>query len=448
MAKGPQTLVIQDKDRYLSAFEDLEKGVRQEPDWMDSLRKNAFSRFFDLGFPTVRNEEWKYTNVEPIARTPFRFVFEPTAGGLNARDLEPFLFRNEKWSRLVFVDGFYSRELSLLSRLPAGVIAGNLREAMVKHSALIQPYLARLIPFDKNGFIALNTAFIHDGAFVFLPEGTVLQEPLHLLFISTSREGKNISQPRNLLVGGKKTKAVVIESYVSLGEDVHFTNGVTEIVLNEGARMDHYKIQRESRNAFHIGTTQVELAQKSFYASASITLGGALARNTLSVRLGAEGAGCVLNGLYLADGNQHIDNTTFIDHLKPGGTSHQLYKGILAGQSTGVFAGKIFVRKDAQKTDAHQTNKNLLLSDQAHADTKPQLEIAADDVKCTHGAAVGQLDENAIFYLKSRGIPQEKARNLLTYGFASEMIHLIQLEPVREELDSLVLERLKAGELK
>jgi len=274
----------------------------------------------------------------------------------------------------------------------------------------------------------------------------VLQAPIHLLFVSSAPGNATLSQPRNLIVLGAGSQATVVETYAGLSDEVYFTNVVTEIVLGDNASLDHYKLQEEGARAFHIALTQVHHGRESRFTSHSIALGAALARNDVRALFATEGSECTLNGLYMATGKQHLDNRTLIDHQSPRCTSRELYKGVLDGQSRGVFSGRVLVRHDAQKTDASQTNKNLLLSDEALVDTKPQLEIFADDVKCAHGAAVGQLDEDALFYLRSRGIGQEAAKSLLTYAFASEMVNLIPLAPLRSRVRELVTSRLPEWE--
>ena len=433
------------KDNYLSAFT---KGTdRKAPAWINQTRKSAINRFRELGFPTTREENWKYTNVGPIAETPFKFVSEFSPHGISIGQIKPFLF-SENWPRLVFVNGVYSKELSSNPVSENGLKVVNLEPILNSDSKLIEPYFARYARYEQNGFTALNTAFFQDGAFIYLPEGKTVKKPIHLLFISSDQEDKVASYPRVLIVAGKNSKAAIIESYVSIGNVASFTNAVTELVIGEGASVDHYKIQNENQNAFHIGTTQVHQEQDSKFLSSSISTGARIARNNLSVGLEGEGAECHLRGLYFASGEQHVDNTTLIDHPKPHGTSRQLYKGIVGGKATAVFSGKIFVHKNAVRTDAEQTNKNLLLSEKATADTKPQLEILNDDVKCTHGAAVGQLDEEAVFYLKTRGIGEERARKLLSYGFANEVVEQMGVEGVRSELSRQLvgqLERLSNG---
>ncbi|PYV03203.1 MAG: Fe-S cluster assembly protein SufD [Acidobacteria bacterium] len=348
-------------------------------------------------------------------------------------------------TQLVFLNGHFSQELSSPGKLPEGVKAGSLASALDSDGGLLEEHLARYASYRRNAFTALNTAFVEDGAFVYLPKDAVVKEPIHLLFLSTASKDPAVCHPRNLIVAGSSAQATVIESYAGLEGGVYFTNAVTEIVTGEQSRIDHTRLQRESERAFHVATMEVSQHRDSAFASRSISIGGKLVRNDLNVLLNGEGCDCTLDGLYFAGGEQHVDNHTTIDHAKPHCSSRELYKGILDGKSTGVFNGKIIVRKDAQKTDARQTNNNLLLSEESLINTKPQLEILADDVKCTHGATIGQLDEEALFYLRTRGIGDAAARSLLTYAFASEIIGRIRIQPIQCRLDLLLSRSLSKG---
>ena len=435
--------VAQELAGYLSDFEQFEKdGATGAASWVHQLRTAAIARFAELGFPTTRHEEWKYTPVAPIAKVPFtRLGHEGPV--LLSGALERLGFGLSEGARLVFVNGRYSEEFSSLRALPGGVRMGSLASALAADSERIQPHLARYARYQDHAFVALNTAFIEDGAFLNVPAGKVVGDPIHLLFISTARGTATASHPRNLIVVGNNSQVTIVETYVGIDTAVYFTNAVTEIVVGENAALDHYKLQRESEEAFHVATLQVHQARNSTVASHSIALGGALVRNDVNVILDGEGGECTLDGLYMTTGQQHVDNHTRIDHARPHGLSRQLYKGILDGQSRGVFSGKIVVHPAAPKTDAKQTNKNLLLSGDALIDTKPQLEINNNDVKCTHGSTIGRLDEESIFYLRSRGIGEEMARDLLTYAFASEIINRIRGEPLRATLENLVVTRLQ-----
>ena len=432
-------------ETYLQAFDLFERnGSAQDPPWAHKLRKAAISRFNDLGFPTARrgNEEWKYTDVRSLATTPFQILPSSVPAKLTVQDLKRFDFGQSDWSRLVFVDGSYDESLSFLSPLPTGVKVSNLSEAMMSSGGLLEEHLGHHAEYEANAFTALNTAFIHDGAFVYIPDAIEVNEPILLLFLSTSRDQGTMSQPRVFLLTGKNSKVSIIESYETLSDNQYFTNSVTEIVIGAGSVVEYYKFQRQSHEAFHITNTHVVQARDSSFSSVNIDLGGGLVRNNLNLLMGDEGSACILNGLYMLTGSQHVDNQVIIDHAKPYTTSRELYKGILDGKSRSVFHGSIIVREGAIKVDARQEDKNLLLSDQAEADTKPAFWIYCDDVKCAHGAACGQLDEDALFYLTSRGISEQDARTLLTHGFVVEVIDSIINKPFRDHVEDLVQMKL------
>jgi Fe-S cluster assembly protein SufD len=440
--------VMEAKDVYLANFGAFEKRLPDKrPAWLDRLRGTAIDRFAEVGLPTLRDEEWRFTNLAPLARVPFKpaSVFGLDADGV--RELERAGFDAGPCCRLVFVNGRYAPKLSAAESLPATVVVDSLAAVLKSHPNRVEPYLGRHASIDEHPFVALNTAFIEDGAFVSIPRGQVVETPIHLVFVSTARDEPAVSHPRNLILADVNSQATIIESYIGLGQDLYFTNPVTELVAAENAVIDHYKLQRESLESFHIATLQIALDRSTNVSDHAITLGGALVRNDINAVLGGEGCECTLNGLYLASGRQLVDNHTRIDHAKPHGTSHELYKGILDDQARGVFNGRIYVHPDAQKTDAKQTNKTLLLSTGALIDTKPQLEIYADDVKCTHGATIGQLAEEAIFYLRSRGIGRDEARSLLTYAFANDIIGRIKVAAVRAQLEGVLLasQHLPAG---
>jgi Fe-S cluster assembly protein SufD len=425
------------------------------PKWLQSLREHGLARFEALGFPTTKNEDWHFTSVAPIAEQLFQLAVpaaEPadrressrrkadavSALGVRPADIERFGFGETAWHTLVFLNGVYTPDLSTAS---GEVVVGSLAHAIDAGNPVVERYLGRIAGFDRHAFTALNTAFVRDGALIeVLPDADVA-EPIHLVFVS---EGDRVSHPRNLIIAGRHSRATIVESYVSLREGTYFTNAVTEIVVGEGAHLDHYKIQRESENAFHVGTLQAKQEANSQFHSFSFAVGGSLARTNIYTALDGDAATCTLNGLYLTDGTQHIDNQTSIEHIAPNCPSHEVYKGVLDGRSHGVFNGKVYVHPEAQKTDGKQSNNNLLLSPQARVDTKPQLEIFADDVKCTHGATVGRLDDVAMFYLNSRGIGPERARTLLTYAFAADVLESIELPAVKNALEKLVLSRFSA----
>ena len=406
------------------------------PDWLQTLRKQGLARFEALGYPTTKNEDWHFTNVAPIAERAFRRAVSSSRVSLG--DLDRFKFGESGWHTLVFVNGVFSEDLSSYAGLGGTVRVASLARAIKSGSEVVQRNLGKVAKFEQHTFTALNTAFISDGAFIELQPDAVVEKPIHLLFVS---DGDGVSHPRNLVVAGRHSRAVVIESFVSVRDSEYFTNAVTELVVGDGAHIDHYKIQRESESAFHVGTVQAREARDSQLHSFSFATGGSLARTNIYTTLDGNAATCTLNGLYLTDGTQHIDNQTSIEHIAPNCPSHEVYKGVLDGRSHGVFNGKVYVHPEAQKTDGKQSNNNLLLSPSARVDTKPQLEIFADDVKCTHGATVGRLDEVAMFYLNSRGIGRETARTLLTYAFAADVLETIELEPLKKELEKMVLDR-------
>jgi Fe-S cluster assembly protein SufD len=373
-------------------------------------------------------------------------VVKPEHHGLTEKLLSQFPFAALTGSQLVFVDGHFVPELSSLAQLQEGVKVMSLAAALATEPALVESHLCRHASMDTNAFTALNTAFFQDGAFIYVPAGETVAEPIHLRFISTAKEHGTTAHPRNLIVAERDSRVTVIESHVSLSDAAYFTNAVTELVAEENAVVEHLKFQDENQQAFHIATVAAHCGRTSNVVTHSIALGAKLSRTNVFATLAGEGLECTLNGLYLTRGEQLADHYMIVDHAKPHGASHEYFNGILADKSKGVFHGRILVRPDAQKTDAKQTNKNLLLSDQATADTKPQLEIYADDVKCTHGATIGQLNDESIFYLRSRSIPREKARRMLIQAFAGEIIDRVRCVAVREELDSLVWDRLEQNQ--
>jgi Fe-S cluster assembly protein SufD len=366
-----------------------------------------------------------------------RIAFKParSAGRASAGELLPFEFAGDEGYRLVFVNGFFAPHLSSTAGLTG--LCQNLGSVAGAHPERLE-HLAQHAAYEDNAFTALNTAFLQDGCFLQVPAGKVVERPIHLLFLSTATTAPTVSYPRNLIVVGNGSQVTIVESYIGQ-KDAYFTNAVTEIVAGENAVIDHYKLQQEGLEAFHVATLQIHQSRNSNFSSHFVSLGCGLVRNDVNAVLDGEGCECTLNGLYMGRGSQHVDNHTFIDHAKPHCTSHELYKGILKDRARGVFNGKIYVHQDAQKTDAKQTNQTLLLSDDAVINTKPQLEIYADDVKCTHGATVGQLSDEALFYLRSRGIGQEAARGLLTYAFANDIIGRIKVAPIRARLEEVLL---------
>ena len=416
------------------------------PGALASLRDDAFSCFDRLGFPTTRLEEWRFTNVAPIAGTPF--VAPTTLTDYTRADLDALHLPRLGGPELVFVNGTFAPALSTTDGLPAGVRTRSLATVLAHDdddAAAVALHLGRHARIESQAFTALNTAFLRDGAVVEVAPGVVVDTPIHLLFVTRSGVEPVLSQPRVLVVVGANSQVRVIESHAGDGETPYLSNTVTEVSAGDHALIDHYTLVREAAAAFRVGSLHAALGRGSNFSSHIITLGGAIVRNEARVVLAGEGGECTLNGLYLANGRQLVDNQTTIDHAQPHCDSHELYKGILDGRSRAVFNGKIIVRLDAQKTNAKQSNKTLLLSEDAQITTKPQLEIFADDVKCTHGATVGQLDQDALFYLRSRGLARDQARQLLTHAFAADLLGHIKVEAIRMQLDALLLERLPVG---
>jgi len=444
MIETPGTEVMKETDPYLSEFERIEKSG---PAWVYPIRQAGIARFADLGFPTIHDEDWRFTNVQPIANLPFRPALEASEHTITAAEIAQLPFARIKGCQLVFIDGFFSSELSSVAPLSDGCYLGSLATAAAEEHPFLRKHLAQHARTENNAFTALNSAFFTDGAFIHLPDRTNFEHPVHLLFLSTGREPGLTTFPRNLIVAGRNSKLSVIESYIGLADQAYFTNAVSEFVVGENAVVEHCKFQDERARAFHMAALHAQLSRSANFRYHSIALGAQLSRNNIHTELAGPGIECVLNGLYLTKDNQLADHWMFVEHAQPNCASHEYFNGILDAHSRGVFHGRIYVHQLAQKTDAKQTNKNLLLSDNATANTKPQLEIYADDVKCTHGATVGQLNEDAIFYLRARGVGQETARRMLIHAFAGEITERVRLEPLREELDQIVWDRLEQNEL-
>jgi len=436
------TLVKEQEELYLASFAHLENTLNENaPGWVRKLRRTAIESFAELGFPSTHDEEWKYTNVAPLVSVPFVPAHVKVSEEIR-RQIERLPLADLGCSRLTFYNGRYVPELSKLREVPQGLKAGSLASAFKNHGPLLERHLARYADARTHAFVALNTAFFEDGVFIEVPKGAVLQKPLHILQISHGGGRATLAHPRSLILVGDTAQASMIETFYSLGADTTFTNAVTEIVAGEGALVDYCKVQQESDAAFHYARVQVQQERSSSVATHSIQLGGALTREEVQTVLAGEGAESLLHGLYVITGRQHVDNHTTIDHAQPHCSSREVYKGVLEGKAQGVFNGKIIVRPDAQKTDSKQSNKNLLLSEDAIINTKPQLEIFADDVKCTHGATVGQIDPEAVFYLRSRGIAEDEAKRLLTYAFANDVMERIKFQPLRERLAERLYARL------
>lgn len=427
----------QELESYLESFNEFEKlAAGHDLPWLRKLRQDAFARFCEVGFPTTHDEDWRFTKVSAIAQTPFHLARNGRTQP-SQKDLEPCRAAGIA-CQLVFVNGRFARELSLLGKLPNEVKVSSLADEISSNPGAIEPHLGRYLDVHRDAFCALNTAFVDDGAYVHIPRGTLVQEPIYLLFVSTGDDVPSMSHPRNLLVAEEDSQATFVEDYVSLDDGAMFCNTVTELIAGDHTVLSHYMIEREHKEASNISTLRIQQAKSSNVVSHSVLLGGGLVRNNVQPVLAGEGGECLINGLFVGDGHQHLDNYMLVEHASPHCGSRQFYNGILDGHAHGVFHGRIIVHKDAQKTDAKQTNRNLLLSDDAQIDTKPQLEIYADDVKCTHGATIGQIEGDALFYLRSRGIDEVSARKLLLFAFASECLDRMKQGPVRKHIEGLI----------
>jgi Fe-S cluster assembly protein SufD len=426
----------------LSNFTPLEMNVNGKPSpvWIEKLRGSARARFEAVGFPLKKTEAWRFTNVSAIAKTNW----EPAeVGNLQqaAPLVEKFTFGKEAVVELVFVNGHFHGELSRMGKLPRGVRIESLTEAIANDVDAVRNHLAHYAQVQANPFVALNTALIGDGALIHLPAGTAIDQPIHILLVSTGGEKPMAAHPRVLVVAEENVRATIVESYVGAAGQTYFTNAVTEIVCGPDSHIDHCRLQQESTAAYHVSTMQVELARAATFVSHACSIGAKLSRNDLNCIMNGERAYATLNGLVLIGGEQHCDNHTLLHHAKPNCPSHELYKHVLDGKSTAVFKGQILVQREAQKTDSKQTSKSLLLSDDAYMNSQPALEIYADDVKCTHGSTTGPVDEDIVFYLRTRGVGLEAARHLLTYAFAADVTRRIKVEPVRRRIENYMAER-------
>ncbi len=428
------------KKWYIENFEKFIGSLNGES-WepIDSLRREAIINFSNSKLPTIKDEEWKYTNITPILKE----TFKPPKGKsqLSNSEIEKFIFYAGENSVLVFLNGCYAQDLSRLNGIPAGVEVGSVADAVKRNSPLILKHLGKYVDFKDRVFTALNSAYLRDGAFIHIPAGKIVETPIHILHISDTKEAKILNLPRNLYVLGENSQASIIEHFVSTEESTYLTNTVTEIFLDRNAVLNHVKIQEESKKAFHVAHIGVDQERSSNFISHTFLFGAELSRNDFITRFNDEGGDCTLNGLYLIDGSRLCDVHSTIDHAMPHCSSHEHFKGILDDESRGVFNGKVLVRKDAQKTNAFQENNNIILSNRALVNTKPQLEIFADDVKCSHGATIGQLDNDALFYLKTRGISQEKARAILIHAFASDVVRTVSIENVKDYIENILIKK-------
>ncbi len=431
--------VRKEKDQYLANFAEFERqSSAPVPDWLHQLRKAAILQVAEYGFPTTADEDWKYTNLAPLSRTPFQLPVPAKLPDL----LASHWLLGLPGARLVFVNGFFDERLSRRDGLPESIEFKSLSQALIDQPDLLSRHIGRYSDPGEHAFTALNTAFLREGAFLSVPAGTLVETPIYLIYVSTSVDHPYAAHPRNLLLLGANSEVKLVETYLGEPSAVYFCNPLTELVAGQGSVVDHYTVQAEGAKGYHIGTLRTWQERNTALRLASFDIGGSLVRHNLTVTLDGEGGNALLHGLYLGAEEQHLDNHTRIEHVKPHCDSRELYKGILTDSSRAVFHGRIVVSKGAQKTDSKQTNNNLLLSNEALVNTKPQLEIYADDVKCTHGATIGRLEEEALFYLRSRGIGQREAANIMIYAFASEVIAQLRIGDLRNHLDKFLFDWL------
>ena len=434
-------------EKYFEAYGELLAARHEhEPVWLRQLREEAWARFYAKGFPTTHDEDWRFTNLAVLARTPLARAAKGSVP-VSADEIERFRVAGAA-CRLVFVNGHFTPELSTVENLPTGLEICSLARALdcgMEGCAPqgIEQHLGRYADVRRDVFAALNTALWEDGAYLRVRRGAAIERPVHLLYVSAGAGAEIMTHPRTLIVAEEASQAAVIEDFISVGGEVAFSNAVTELVAGEDAVFSHFLVERENLASFNVSTLRLELGRGANISSHSILLGGGLVRNNVHPVLGGEGAECLINGLFVGAAEQHLDNYMLVEHAQPQGSSRQFYNGILDGHARGVFHGRIVVHKDAQKTDAKQTNRNLLLSDNARIDTKPQLEIHADDVKCTHGATIGQIDEDQLFYLRTRGFSETEARNTLLYAFAAECLDRMKEPAAREFAEGLIGERIR-----
>lgn len=429
-----QKPVVRAAIEHIERLADTRVAATNGSAWLEKVRAAGLDRFKAVGFPSNKEESWRFTNIQPITRTEFQLATADLTANL-VEAIKPFSIRDAAACELVFLNGTFAPGLSKLGALPRGVRALSLADAVKSDAQLVERSLGKLALIESNPFVALNTGFIHDGAFVHIARGAAIEAPIHLLFLSTPGAKAAAAHTRVLLVAEENSDSRVVETYAGHGAGVYFTNAVTEVVAGDNAHIDHYKIQQETLEAYHVSTTQVKLGRSATFTSHAATMGGLLTRNDVNAEMAGEGAYATLNGLVLISGKQHVDNHTLLDHAQPNCPSHELYKHVLDGQSTCVFKGQILVRQIAQKTDSKQSSKSLLLSDEATMNSQPALEIYADDVKCTHGSTTGPVDQDMMFYLRTRGIGEEAARHVLTYAFAADVTRRIKVTPVRERIE-------------
>lgn len=435
------------RDWYVSNFKIFESKLNgQSKTFLHDIRKDALSQLKEMHFPTIKDEEWKYTNVSSLLKQNFE---SPETLGKTAVE-EEFIYKHSftdfDYDRVVFVNGKFNSEMSIIGELPKGVIIGSLAEAITRHTDLVKKYIGKYSRVT-NAFNAMNHAYSTDGLFLYLPKGAMLERPIQVFFVSGSDDGKVLSTPRNLLIAEDGSSAKVIPNYIGTGKNQYFTNTLSEIHVDANANLDYIKIQNENKDSYHIDKTDVWQNKNSIFNHYSFAFGAALSRTDVNSILDEENIECHYYGLYVGTDKQHMDHHTYVDHAKPNCMSNEIYKGILDDESRGVFNGQIMVRPNAQKTNAYQSNKTVLLSDKATIDTKPQLEIFADDVKCSHGATIGKLDQEAYFYIRSRGVQEKMAQSMLIHAFAGDVIEAVNIEQMRDQLNHKLFETLHRDEI-
>jgi Fe-S cluster assembly protein SufD len=435
------------KEWYLSNFRKFEEKMNGESkSFLHDLRKDALAQLAEVDFPSTRDEEWKYTSVSPIFKQNFIPAFILEKQNVTIEEIKKYFFSGFDYYTMTFVNGIYSEELSDLKNLQQGITVNSLANLLRNNPKTISNEITKFVK-TENAFNLLNRIYATDGAVIIVPDGIVVEKPVQILFLNGDNSNLVLSSPHNLIIAGKNSQVSVITNYAALNQSVYFTNIITEVFADESSIVDLYKIQNENGNSFHYEKVDAHQLKKSIFNHYNFTFGGEIVRNDINSTLDDENIETHYYGLYLGKGNQHIDNHTFVDHAKPNCMSNELYKGILDDEARGVFNGKIIVRKDAQKTNAYQQNKTVLLSKTAKINTKPQLEIFADDVKCTHGATVGHLDDTAYYYIRTRGIPAELAKSMLIRAFANDVVESVKIEPLRDQLNHMIFEHLHRVEI-
>jgi len=439
-------------ETYLTDFADAARDYQvaragRDPEWISDIRAEALDSFRQLGLPITRrgNEEYKYTDIRPLVRqgfSPHLITDRDTAAPAPDADLEQLGVGPSEWHRVVIVDGRFALELSASDGLPDGIVIGSLAEGVHSSSGAVRDHLARLADYTEHGFTALNTALAAEGALVLIPRMTAVEQPIQVVYVSTEQTQGTASMPRTLVVAGEDSSAAIVETHVSMADDAHLTNAVTEIVVGAGANISYCKIQQESEATYNVSTTLVEVNENANFRSMAIDIGGLLTRNNLTIIMAGEGGNSDVRGAYVISRDQHVDNQVIVDHVVGHNDMNEIYKGILDGHARSVFHGSIIVRPNAAKVNAMQVDKNLLLSNDAEADTKPAFWIYCDDVRCGHGAACGNLDEDAMFYLRSRGIEEEEARMMLIRAFVSEVVDAIEEQSIQDHVAALISEKL------